>query len=152
MPWGIVGVSRFNSILVRLKGDAIHATLLHRFLFQFHTGSIKSKADMTKGVKEICFNSILVRLKGKIAKFFTMRQLKFQFHTGSIKRSVSTACRFPNRNTFQFHTGSIKSDDSTIGIRKQIFEFQFHTGSIKSRFCQRSFGRGNQVSIPYWFD
>ena len=60
--------------------------MFHRlFLFQFHTGSIKSDSGMGFWLKQLRFNSTMVRLKvveGLIdGDGFSM----FQFHNGSIK-------------------------------------------------------------------
>ena len=57
--------NRFNSILVRLKGQGMPARYLAG-VFQFHTGSIKSLKS------------------GRLPK----RSDLFQFHTGSIKSKV----------------------------------------------------------------
>ena len=53
----------FNSILVRLKGFTTATAGARVFLFQFHTGSIKSLRN----------------------RFKHANTRKFQFHTGSIK-------------------------------------------------------------------
>ena len=65
-----LSITRFNSILVRLKEeDTPVAKALRQF--QFHTGSIKSKSDVVA--------HLLVNV--------------FQFHTGSIKRFTCTDYR-----------------------------------------------------------
>ena len=55
--------------------------------FQFHTGSIKSRAFWNQSTAATSFNSILVRLKVKVS-LSTPTVTLFQFHTGSIKRSL----------------------------------------------------------------
>ena len=64
------GTSRvsFNSILVRLKGSDTRCANHSYLLFQFHTGSIKSrrKPDTYHEGSWISFNSILVRLKDSV--------------------------------------------------------------------------------------
>ena len=62
------GKKRFNSTMVRLKGDLELVHLRNSFVFQFHNGSIKSDW----------------RGNSRTDRF------EFQFHNGSIKRSVST--------------------------------------------------------------
>ena len=64
----------FNSIVVRLKGESHRRALRTEALFQFHSGSIKSIAEL----------------------FFAPTSLAFQFHSGSIKSgSVFEVRDFP---------------------------------------------------------
>ena len=81
--------NRFNSILVRLKGQGMPARYLAG-VFQFHTGSIKSW-DETIADLEVD---------------------EFQFHTGSIK-SFLMKSQIITTGVFQFHTGSIKRPQIT---------------------------------------
>ena len=57
-------LTRFYSILVRLK-DKAHATgVTLKMKFLFHIGSIKSRQESEKQAPKVGFYSILVRLKG----------------------------------------------------------------------------------------
>ena len=54
---------RFNSIVVRLKDMTKERIQGHARMFQFHSGSIKSKRTYTHALGKLRFNSIVVRLK-----------------------------------------------------------------------------------------
>ena len=57
------------------------------FLFQYHTGPIKSKAVLAENPTwTLCFNTTLVQLKVTSGFFGYIICPKFQYHTGPIKR------------------------------------------------------------------
>ena len=76
-------ITYFNSIKVRLEHD-VFSTSDTANIFQFHKGTIRTRAGTT--VLELLpnFNSIKVRLEQrKLVKL--LRANKFQFHKGTIR-------------------------------------------------------------------
>ncbi len=104
----------FNSTLVRLRLANLGANAVSYFVFQFHSGSIKT------------YQGLLAETQAQV----------FQFHSGSIKTLLtecgetflhsfnSTLVRLrlivphsfvPTLKRFQFHSGSIKTDQLDWG-------------------------------------
>ena len=77
--------THFNSIKVQLKLGYIHTQLGIR-QFQFHKGTIKTKAVGRIVAQSNNFNSIKVQLKPR-PTFEHDEHLIFQFHKGTIKTS-----------------------------------------------------------------
>ena len=115
-------------------------TRLGRFWgFQFHTGSIKRNGlGYTEYILLYCFNSILVRLKGESGvlagepEYPGFNSILVRLKVFLIQLRNGRIC------TFQFHTGSIKSSEKPFD-RPNWNQFQFHTGSIKSK--KKRFGK-----------
>ena len=79
-------------------------------MFQFHTGSIKSYADLdVSGIETV-----------------------FQFHTGSIKSGFQIGTSIPTLARFNSTLVRLKGCNGA-GATFPDDTFQFHTGSIKSR-------------------
>ena len=56
---------RFNSMIVRLKGDQVCEIFVNVFVFQFYDSPIKRTAEASLTSRSFfCFNSMIVRLKG----------------------------------------------------------------------------------------
>ena len=59
-------------------------------LFQFHKGTIRTKATQGRTTLQADFNSIKVRLEPAIIVSFLMIKRKFQFHKGTIRTIFDT--------------------------------------------------------------
>ena len=123
--------SCFNSIVVRLKVPSRPPSLIIFHRFQFHSGSIKRwKRSPHWRISATCFNSIVVRLKGCSAR--GKKSQTSCFNSIVVRLKVDLFCRdnFHHR-PFQFHSGSIKRIHTPRAASPHS-EFQFHSGSIKS--------------------
>jgi len=118
----------FNSTLVRFKllyGKKFRARLKG---FQFHSGSIQTKAELKEFVREDRFNSTLVRFKPS---------------------------ENPMSLTVNFVSIPLWFDSNRKALREQLSTltmFQFHSGSIQTRSTDGCSGEEAAVSIPLWFD
>ena len=119
-------VARFNSSLVRLKGDG----------------------GISPVTAEICFNSSLVRLKAQAGVEGGDVAL-FQFQLGAIKGGLP-ALPGPPCHAFQFQLGAIKGrhrpgpDQAKPGFNSSLVR-------LKAPFGSGPVGLGG-VSIPAWCD
>ena len=153
-----MNIPRFNSKLVRLKGDKAFFHFDCRCQFQFQTGSIKrpptsrlrdtakvlrfnSKLVRLKAMEKIreqnekeCFNSKLVRLK-EITQPAWASQNCPSFNSKLVRLKVQAHIIRYAKKRFQFQTGSIKSATHHLfPVREKAFQFQ--TGSIKRQLTQ----------------
>ena len=120
----------FNSLKVRLKVNAEHATGKWTNKFQFLKGAIKSIYKGDYLVLSICFNSLKVRLKARTTLIIRESAIAFQFLKGAIKRRIHIGFN-GFLSLFQFLKGAIKR----LVIHKDMvayFKFQFLKGAIKS--------------------
>ena len=139
-------ISRFNSIVVRLKEPVEHSHFSDAKLFQFHSGSIKRGMLSQKPAREIGFQFHSGSIKSvlDLSKCHAVRM--FQFHSGSIKSSAMKSRMF-RAFMFQFHSGSIKRGLPGLAGARGL-QFQFHSGSIKRmRRALKSLVE-KKVSIP----
>ena len=134
-------MSRFNSIVVRLKESA------------------PSKQDLPASG----FNSIVVRLKVKYQGDKSTVKAEFQFHSGSIKRNFVVSVRIRSQNRFNSIVVRLKASGThvtrppvpcfnSIVVRLKAghagvasskrHRFQFHSGSIKRMARWRWLGAG----------
>ena len=143
--------SGFNSILVRLKVKFFAGTVSICNVFQFHTGSIKSRLRwIIPQRNRSSFNSILVRLKGR--------------STPSSGRGIesfnSILVRLKDRPQHNLHCFYLSFNSILVRLKaknrvshaKESETFQFHTGSIKRLSANMYAQTIIDVSIPYWFD
>ena len=101
--------------------------MLEKYLFLFHTGSIKSSSVPVK--------------RSTIGSFL--------FHTGSIKSS-SVPVKRSTIGSFLFHTGSIKRRLRGADRHRR---YSFYSILVRLKdWAQTAFREVYNVSIPYWFD
>ena len=134
--------------MVRLKEDGLHG-LRTRKEFQFHNGTIKSKAACTR------------------FKYAS----EFQFHNGTIKRinGLHTGAQIENFNSTMvrlkvyclflpiivfsnFNSTMVRLKASSQGFKDgSLVKFQFHNGTIKS-ISDKIPVTCHGISIPQWYD
>ena len=90
MEWVRNCKGRFNSMIVRLKGDVDTWEIKPQHMFQFYDSPIKSVIwYLAYAILFCCFNSMIVRLKDKYQGKFPDTFL-FQFYDSPIKRHYIT--------------------------------------------------------------
>ena len=100
-------MTRFDSILVRLKDRVTDSAGVFIHTFRFHTGSIKSFRFPPAATCCVSFDSILVRLK-EIYLIAAFNDYMFRFHTGSIK---SDQCRHTLLSRLSFDSILVRLKD-----------------------------------------
>ena len=81
----------FNSIVVRLKGGLVCYTGIRLYRFNSIVVGLKGNcATFSESMPILSFNSIVVRLKADRGQYGWNYFNQFQFHSGSIKRVVKT--------------------------------------------------------------
>ena len=129
MDWHFNGRNnRFNSTVVRLKASESKKTTAMTYMFQFHSGSIKSTQNN--------------RNQG--------HNPRFQFHSGSIKSKMVLHI---NQQASSFNSTVVRLKAiKQATIYSSAKRFQFHSGSIKSEQYNAQRAEERAVSIPQWFD
>ena len=133
----------FNSIKVRLKLKIVLLVSVS-VIFQFHKGTIKTRAKRKVPHWRRYFNSIKVRLK-----LWRFKKLTIKFkHFNSIKVRLKPDVGAKDKGDylFQFHKGTIKTDRN-----RQRYQFTLNFNSIKVRlklFIVNMFFFCTYISIP----
>ena len=98
----------FNSIKVRLELRPRCPAGHPRPPFQFHKGTIRTRAHRRRLRGRADFNSIKVRLERAHFELLNVELFTFQFHKGTIR--TGGHCHHPRRaHQFQFHKGTIRT-------------------------------------------
>ena len=120
----------FNSIVVRLKVVRPTVENPQTALFQFHSGSIKSKRVKRQARwPNRRFNSIVVRLKGICKRPFCISQRSFN---SIVVRLKGAGAGDGERARPRFNSIVVRLKDTrNPRIRISGHGFQFHSGSIK---------------------
>ena len=100
-------LTHFNSIKVRLERYSQNIPLYRLDIFQFHKGTIRTRATLRSDPQRSYFNSIKVRLE---QPFKTGEQvISFNFNSIKVRLERLSAFPYPVRQTFQFHKGTIRT-------------------------------------------
>ena len=144
---------RFNSKLVRLKGDEAAVVIAKSIMFQFQTGAIKSSVLSALEQGEVTgFNSKLVRLKGDDAGDVALSLKCFNSKLVRLKGGVDAELVAGVAGEFQFQTGAIKSHPKRRAPTMRSLCFNSKLVRLKAVKPGVNPEKVYRVSIPNWCD
>ncbi len=103
----LLSLEYFNSILVQLEDNLLFILSKKVFLFQFHSGTIRSSFPSARTLLETYFNSILVQLEAE----YLCKAIRFKIHFNSILVQLEATGKIGKKGLrliFQFHSGTIR--------------------------------------------
>ena len=140
----------FNSTLVRLRVSSVFICTSFDFLFQFHTGTIKSQARTPTKAAKADFNSTLVRLRVSTQKQ-GVSGLGY-FNSTLVRLRVVTVAR-DGEGDENFNSTLVRLR-VTQDLRHTRTDLHFNSTLVRLRvgFVVPSIKSSSGISIPHWYD